>query len=63
MASHRLASLDAPTRQRVAASVPLGRLGAVDEVASAVTWLCSDRASFITGATLCVDGGKLAGGA
>lgn len=63
IASHRLASLDAPTRERIAGGVPLGRLGAVEEVAAAVTWLCSDHASFITGATLCVDGGKLAGGA
>jgi NAD(P)-dependent dehydrogenase (short-subunit alcohol dehydrogenase family) len=63
IASHRLASLDASTRDRIAAGVPLGRLGAVEEVAAAVTWLCSDQASFITGATLCVDGGKLAGGA
>lgn len=62
VASHRLVSLDASTRERIAGSVPLGRLGAVEEVAAAVTWLCSDQASFITGVTLCVDGGKLAGG-
>jgi NAD(P)-dependent dehydrogenase (short-subunit alcohol dehydrogenase family) len=61
--SHRLASLDTSTRERVAVGVPLGRLGRVEEVAAAVIWLCSDQASFITGATLCVDGGKLAGGA
>jgi NAD(P)-dependent dehydrogenase (short-subunit alcohol dehydrogenase family) len=63
IASHRLLSLDASTRERIADGVPLGRLGAVEEVAAAVTWLCSDQASFITGATLCVDGGKLTGGA
>jgi NAD(P)-dependent dehydrogenase (short-subunit alcohol dehydrogenase family) len=63
IATLRLAALDTPTRERIAAGVPLGRLSAVEEVASAVTWLCSDRASFITGTTLCVDGGKLAGGA
>jgi NAD(P)-dependent dehydrogenase (short-subunit alcohol dehydrogenase family) len=63
IASHRLASLDASTRERVAVGVPLGRVGRVEEVAAAVVWLCSDQASFITGATLCVDGGKLAGGA
>jgi NAD(P)-dependent dehydrogenase (short-subunit alcohol dehydrogenase family) len=63
IASHRLTCLDAPTRERVATGVPLGRLGTVEEVADAVTWLCSEQASFITGATLCVDGGKLAGGA
>lgn len=39
---------------------PTGRLGTPDEVAEAVIWLCSDRASFITGQTLTVDGGFLA---
>ncbi len=36
---------------------PLGRIGRVDEVANAVMWLCSDDASFVTGADLEVDGG------
>jgi NAD(P)-dependent dehydrogenase (short-subunit alcohol dehydrogenase family) len=39
---------------------PLGRFGEADEVASAVTFLLSDAASFITGAALPVDGGRLA---
>jgi NAD(P)-dependent dehydrogenase (short-subunit alcohol dehydrogenase family) len=43
-----------------AASEPIGRLGTPEEVAQAVGWLCSDGASFITGATLSVDGGRLA---
>ena len=36
---------------------PLGRIGRVEEVAEAVLWLCSDRASFVTGHSLMVDGG------
>lgn len=39
---------------------PVGRLGTPEEVASAVLWLCSDGAGFVTGATLAVDGGRLA---
>ena len=34
----------------------IGRLGTADEIAQAVMWLCSDGASFVTGATLAVDG-------
>ena len=42
---------------------PVGRIGRVDEVANAVMWLCSDSASFVTGADLEVDGGLGAFGA
>jgi NAD(P)-dependent dehydrogenase (short-subunit alcohol dehydrogenase family) len=45
---------------RVAASLPLGRLGEPEEVAAAVVWLASDAASFVTGHTLHVDGRFLA---
>ncbi len=44
----------------VAAHIPLGRLGEPDDVATAALFLCSDAASWITGATLVVDGGALA---
>ncbi len=42
----------------IIARVPLGRLAKPDEIASVVEFLVSDGASFITGETLCVDGGQ-----
>ena len=45
-----------------AADRPLGRLGTPDEIARAALYLVSDDASFVTGTTLVVDGGGLAGG-
>lgn len=43
--------------KRAASLSPLGRIGAADEVAEAVVFLCSNRASLFTGATIVVDGG------
>lgn len=40
---------------------PMRRLGEADEVADAVVWLCSEKASFITGHALPLDGGVTAG--
>lgn len=37
----------------------LGRLGEADEIAHAVSWLCSDEASFVNGTELFVDGGRI----
>ncbi|HVD98924.1 MAG TPA: SDR family oxidoreductase [Cytophagaceae bacterium] len=39
---------------------PVGRMGQPEEVASAVLWLCSDDASFVTGQAIAVDGGWIA---
>lgn len=43
-----------------AESEPIGRMGEPIEIAEAVLWLCSDKASFVTGHTLVVDGGFVA---
>lgn len=45
---------------QILARQPIGRLGTPEEIAAAVLWLCSDAASFVTGAALAVDGGYLA---
>jgi NAD(P)-dependent dehydrogenase (short-subunit alcohol dehydrogenase family) len=44
-------------RQYLASLHPLGRLGNPEEIAEAVIWLCSSKASFVTGQSLTVDGG------
>jgi NAD(P)-dependent dehydrogenase (short-subunit alcohol dehydrogenase family) len=44
-------------RGKLAAEVPLKRLGEPEEVAGVVAFLASDDASFITGADIIVDGG------
>ncbi len=56
----------APTRRqqdRLIATVPMGRWGTADEVASSIVFLASDAASYLTGVTLVLDGGAhVAGG-
>ncbi|HET6606151.1 MAG TPA: glucose 1-dehydrogenase [Rhodopila sp.] len=44
----------------IVARTPLGRFGEPSEIAEAVVWLCSDRASFVNGAAYEVDGGYTA---
>ena len=48
---------DSAARGHMVSLHPLGRIGAPREVAQTVAWLCSDGASYITGAVIPVDGG------
>jgi NAD(P)-dependent dehydrogenase (short-subunit alcohol dehydrogenase family) len=52
--------IDAELKE-VVAKIPLGRLGRPEEFADVVTFLCSERASYITGENLIVDGGTSRG--
>ena len=51
-----VAALPEAMVQRIAATIPLGRVGEPEEVANAFVFLASDKASYITGAFLSVDG-------
>jgi NAD(P)-dependent dehydrogenase (short-subunit alcohol dehydrogenase family) len=52
-------SLSSEFQHLAAKAHPMGRLCQPEEVADAVLWLCSDKASFITGEALAIDGGFL----
>jgi NAD(P)-dependent dehydrogenase (short-subunit alcohol dehydrogenase family) len=57
----RIHGLPDAAKARIREAVPMRRLGAPDDVADTVLWLCGDGARFVTGATILVDGGRLAG--
>ncbi len=44
--------------KRTAPQIPMGRPGQPEEIARAIVWLCSDQASYVTGAILDVSGGR-----
>jgi NAD(P)-dependent dehydrogenase (short-subunit alcohol dehydrogenase family) len=46
--------------ERIMARVPMARMGKASEIAEAVVWLCSPKASFVTGVSWAVDGGYTA---
>jgi NAD(P)-dependent dehydrogenase (short-subunit alcohol dehydrogenase family) len=52
----RLGEAIGADREALGAMQPIGRMGTPDEVANAVLWLCSEKASFVTGVGLAVDG-------
>ncbi len=51
---------DPQVRKMILSGQPGGRLGTAEEIAEAAVWLCSDRASFVTGHSMLVDGGAVA---
>jgi 3-oxoacyl-[acyl-carrier protein] reductase len=51
------AGLADPVRQKLLEEIPLGRLGTAQDVADCVAWLASDRASYVTGEVVRVNGG------
>jgi NAD(P)-dependent dehydrogenase (short-subunit alcohol dehydrogenase family) len=59
MAERAFGDLDA--NKRLIAMHPIGRFGKPTEIAEAVLWMCSEKASFMTGHDIVLDGGMLAG--
>jgi 3-oxoacyl-[acyl-carrier protein] reductase len=56
-----LRSMPPKVLEAMVARTPLGRMGEPEDVAEAYVWLASDRAAFVHGATLSVDGGLVVG--
>ncbi|MFD1515486.1 glucose 1-dehydrogenase [Halomarina rubra] len=46
--------------EQITASIPAGRLGTPEDIASTVVWLCSDDSSYVMGQPIVIDGGLLA---
>ncbi len=59
--THHLEAAGEEAQRLAGLSTPMRRVGRPDEVAATVVWLCSDQSSFVTGATLPIDGGQYAG--
>lgn len=59
--TERLAHLPEEYRERTRQAVPMRRIGRPEEVGEAVLWLCGEESRFLTGTTVFVDGGRMAG--
>jgi NAD(P)-dependent dehydrogenase (short-subunit alcohol dehydrogenase family) len=58
IATPLVAAQDQDTMEKIAATIPMGRMGQPEEVAKAALFLASDDSSFVTGIELFVDGGR-----
>jgi 3-oxoacyl-[acyl-carrier protein] reductase len=61
IATDMVQSMPATASESMVAHTPLGRMGEPDDIAEAYAWLASDRAKFVHGAVLSVDGGLVVG--
>ena len=61
IATAMIKALSPERQQELASPQAIKRFGQPEEVAEAVVWLCSDRASFVTGTAMAVDAGSTAG--
>ncbi len=59
--THHLQAAGEQAQRGAAMATPMRRIGTTTEVADTVLWLCSERASFITGSVIPIDGGQSAG--
>jgi len=59
IATEGLADLGEDYRRSMEASVPMGRLGSVTDIANAALFFASDEAAYITGQSLVIDGGQI----
>ena len=58
IATDMVKKIDPKILETIVSQIPIGRLGEPDEIGSLVSYLASDKASFITGATLSINGGQ-----
>jgi len=56
-----LAAVGPEAQEAAAKAMPMQRIGQPEEVAAAALWLSSDESAFVTGTTVIIDGGELAG--
>lgn len=61
IATSQVRSLRPEMEERVRASIPMHRVGRPEECGELALWLCSGASAFVTGATIPIDGGKMAG--